>query len=176
MPATPKPVDYAYIAVSGAQIPDMLKVASGRVRFAQVISSGFGEVDEGKDLQARLLAAAREGGMRLIGHLLELLTHVLLLQFRGKISLHFIERFHAGGFFAHHLNDVIAVLRRDDVADVLRFCGEHELFKLRHRLAADNKSKVSALYRRARILRVRLRKCGEIAAGLHLLQQVLRLG
>lgn len=65
--ATPKPVDYAYIAVSGAQIPDMLKVAAGRVRFAQVISSGFGEVDEGKDLQARLLAAAREGGMRLIG-------------------------------------------------------------------------------------------------------------
>lgn len=65
--ATPKPVDYAYIAVSGTQIPDMLKVAAGRVRFAQVISSGFGEVDEGKDLQARLLAAAREGGMRLIG-------------------------------------------------------------------------------------------------------------
>ncbi|MDB5810168.1 MAG: hypothetical protein JWN94_2290 [Betaproteobacteria bacterium] len=65
--ATPKPVDYAYIAVSGAQIPDMLKVAAGRVRYAQVISSGFGEVDEGKDLQSRLLAAAREGGMRLIG-------------------------------------------------------------------------------------------------------------
>jgi len=65
--ATPKPVDYAYIAVSGAQIPDMLKVAAGRVRYAQVISSGFGEVDEGKDLQARLLAAAREGGMRLLG-------------------------------------------------------------------------------------------------------------
>src|SRR5215204_1653163 len=37
--ATPKPIDYAYIAVSGAQIPDMLKVASGRVRYAQVISS-----------------------------------------------------------------------------------------------------------------------------------------
>src|SRR3954465_470591 len=65
--STPKPVDYAYIAVSGAQIPDMLKVAAGRVRYAQVISSGFGEVDEGKDLQSRLLSAAREGGMRLIG-------------------------------------------------------------------------------------------------------------
>src|SRR5665647_2919459 len=34
--ATPQPVDYAYIAVSAAQIPDMLKVAAGRVRYAQV--------------------------------------------------------------------------------------------------------------------------------------------
>jgi acyl-CoA synthetase (NDP forming) len=64
---TPEPVDYAYIAVAGAQIPAMLKAASGRVRFAQVISSGFGEVDEGKDLQEALVVAAREGGARLIG-------------------------------------------------------------------------------------------------------------
>src|SRR5688572_23467137 len=42
---TPKPVDYAYIAVAGAQIPAMLESAKGHVRFAQVISSGFGEVD-----------------------------------------------------------------------------------------------------------------------------------
>jgi len=64
---TPQPVDYAYIAVSAAQIPDMLAAAAGHVRFAQVISSGFGEVDEGKDLQERLAAAARAGGMRLLG-------------------------------------------------------------------------------------------------------------
>ena len=64
---TPEPVDYAYIAVAGAQIPAMLKAAAGRVRFAQVISSGFGEVDEGKDLQDALVVAAREGGARLIG-------------------------------------------------------------------------------------------------------------
>jgi acyl-CoA synthetase (NDP forming) len=32
-----------------------------------VISSGFGEVDEGRELQEELAAAAREGGMRLIG-------------------------------------------------------------------------------------------------------------
>jgi acyl-CoA synthetase (NDP forming) len=64
---TPKPVDYAYIAVSAAQIPDMLAAAKGHVRYAQVISSGFGEVDEGKALQKRLAAAAREGGMRLLG-------------------------------------------------------------------------------------------------------------
>lgn len=64
---TPKPVDYAYIAVSGAQIPAMLSAAKGHVRFAQVISSGFGEVDEGKGLQDQLATAARDGGMRLIG-------------------------------------------------------------------------------------------------------------
>src|SRR5262252_10078237 len=64
---TPEPVDYAFIAVPGAQIPPMLRAARGRVRYAQVISSGFGEVDEGRALQAELAAAAREGGMRLIG-------------------------------------------------------------------------------------------------------------
>ena len=65
--ATPQPIDYAYIAVSAAQVPAMLEAAAGRVRFAQVISSGFGEVDEGKDLQQRLLDSARAGGMRLLG-------------------------------------------------------------------------------------------------------------
>ena len=64
---TPEPVDYAYIAVSAAQIPDMLSAAAGHVRYAQVISSGFGEVDAGKDLQQRLADAARAGGMRLLG-------------------------------------------------------------------------------------------------------------
>jgi acyl-CoA synthetase (NDP forming) len=64
---TPHPVDYAYIAVSAAQIPPMLAAARGRVRYAQVISSGFGEVDEGKALQEELAAAARAGGMRLLG-------------------------------------------------------------------------------------------------------------
>ncbi len=68
---TPLPVDYAYIAVAGAQIPAMLEAVGhkkpGHVRFAQVISSGFGEVDEGKDLQEQLVSAARAGGMRLLG-------------------------------------------------------------------------------------------------------------
>lgn len=64
---TPQPVDYAYIAVSAAQIPAMLAAAAGRVRYAQVISSGFGEVDTGKELQQQLAVAARAGGMRLLG-------------------------------------------------------------------------------------------------------------
>ncbi|MCW5605736.1 MAG: CoA-binding protein [Burkholderiales bacterium] len=64
---TPKPVDYAFIAIAGAQIPALLSAGNGRVRFAQVISSGFGEVDEGKALQDDLVTAARAGGMRLLG-------------------------------------------------------------------------------------------------------------
>lgn len=64
---TPKPVDYAYIAVSAAQIPGMLAAARNHVRFAQVISSGFGEVDEGKALQNALAESAKAGGMRLLG-------------------------------------------------------------------------------------------------------------
>jgi acyl-CoA synthetase (NDP forming) len=64
---TPKPVDYAYIAISAAQISGMLAAANGRVRYAQVVSSGFGEVEEGVVLQDDLAAAARTGGMRLLG-------------------------------------------------------------------------------------------------------------
>jgi len=64
---TPKPVDYAYIAIAAAQIPPLLASANGHLRFAQVISSGFGEVEEGRELQDALLQAARAGGARLIG-------------------------------------------------------------------------------------------------------------
>jgi acyl-CoA synthetase (NDP forming) len=64
---TPKPVDYAYIAIAAAQIPPLLAGANGHLRFAQVISSGFGEVEEGRALQQELVAAARAGGARLIG-------------------------------------------------------------------------------------------------------------
>ena len=64
---TPLPVDYALIAIAAAQIPPLLAGAAGRVRFAQVISSGFAELDSGRELQAALLKAARDGGMRLLG-------------------------------------------------------------------------------------------------------------
>jgi len=64
---TPQPVDYAYIAIAAALVPPLLRRARGRVRYAQVISSGFGEADEGRQLEEDLVAAAREGGMRLLG-------------------------------------------------------------------------------------------------------------
>ena len=63
----PRPVDYAYIAIAAAQVPPLLREGNGRVRYAHVISSGFGEVDEGRSLQDELVAAARAGGMRLVG-------------------------------------------------------------------------------------------------------------
>lgn len=64
---TPEPVDYAYVAVTAAQVPQLLASANGRVRYAQVISSGFGESEEGKELERELVEAAAAGGLRLLG-------------------------------------------------------------------------------------------------------------
>ncbi len=64
---TPLPIDYTFIAIAAAHIPALLAAANGRVRYAQVISSGFAEVDEGRNLQQQLAAAAQAGGMRLLG-------------------------------------------------------------------------------------------------------------
>jgi len=64
---TPETVDYAYIAVGADRVTPMLRAANGRVRFAQVISAGFGEVATGKMLQDDLVSAGQEGGCRVIG-------------------------------------------------------------------------------------------------------------
>lgn len=64
---TPEPVDYAYVAIGAQAIPDVLRNSNGRVRFAQVISSGFGEVPDGGERQAELVQSAREGGCRILG-------------------------------------------------------------------------------------------------------------
>jgi len=65
--ATPSPIDYAYIAIPGREVIPLLAKADGRVRFAQVVSSGFAESEGGVALEADLVKAARDGGMRLIG-------------------------------------------------------------------------------------------------------------
>ena len=64
---TPEPVDYAYIAIGAARIPQTLAEAAGRLKIAQVISSGFGEVEEGRGLQDELVASAEAAGIRVIG-------------------------------------------------------------------------------------------------------------
>jgi acyl-CoA synthetase (NDP forming) len=64
---TPEPIDYAYISIAAGRVPPMLAAAKGRVKFAQVLSSGFAEVPEGVALQEELVAASKEGGSRLIG-------------------------------------------------------------------------------------------------------------
>lgn len=65
--ATPQAVDYCFIVVAASRVADVIRAGCGRVRFAQVISSGFGEVAEGAALQQDLLAAARETGCRIVG-------------------------------------------------------------------------------------------------------------
>lgn len=65
--ATPEPVDYAYVAIGAQRIPDVLGAAAGRCRVAQVISSGFGEVEEGRELERELVAKARAAGVRVLG-------------------------------------------------------------------------------------------------------------
>lgn len=64
---TPTQVDYAYIAIPGRDVIPLLAKANGRVRFAQVVSSGFSESENGAALELELVQAAQQGGMRLIG-------------------------------------------------------------------------------------------------------------
>jgi acyl-CoA synthetase (NDP forming) len=64
---TPEPIDYAYVAIGAERIPDVLAAAKGRCRIAQVISSGFGEVEEGRALERTLMEKARAAGVRVLG-------------------------------------------------------------------------------------------------------------
>lgn len=61
------PVDYAFVAMPGARVAQALAAGAGKVRFAQVVASGFGEVEEGIELEANLVSAVRAAGIRLIG-------------------------------------------------------------------------------------------------------------
>lgn len=63
----PEPVDYACIAIGAPRIPGTIAAAAGRLKIAQVISSGFGELEEGRALQDDLVAAARTAGVRVLG-------------------------------------------------------------------------------------------------------------
>lgn len=63
----PEPVDYAYIAIGAARIPDAIAGAAGRLKIAQVISSGFGELEEGRGLQEDLVRKAADAGVRVLG-------------------------------------------------------------------------------------------------------------
>jgi acyl-CoA synthetase (NDP forming) len=64
---TPEPIDYAFIALGAERVPPILAQANGRLRFAQVISSGFSEVEGGGALERELVAKAHAGGVRIIG-------------------------------------------------------------------------------------------------------------
>jgi acyl-CoA synthetase (NDP forming) len=64
----PGGVDYAEISVGAETAADVLRAAAGNARTATVNSAGFAEVgEEGRKLEAGIVAAARQGGIRFIG-------------------------------------------------------------------------------------------------------------
>ena len=63
----PETIDYAFVCVPAAAVPDLVKDAHGRVRFMQVMTSGFGEIREGVELNERLRAELRGSDVRLLG-------------------------------------------------------------------------------------------------------------
>jgi acyl-CoA synthetase (NDP forming) len=63
----PQEIDYAYIAVPRAAVPPLLAEAGGRVRFAQIMTSGFGEGGRGEGSKSELAQAIARGGMRVLG-------------------------------------------------------------------------------------------------------------
>lgn len=60
-------VDFAYIAIPAAHVARVITAAAGVVRYAQVMSSGFGEVIGGRALEEHLIQAARAAGVRVLG-------------------------------------------------------------------------------------------------------------
>jgi len=65
----PQPAELAVIATPARTVPGLIEEAGAAgIKAALVLSSGFAEVGaEGRELQARLLEAARRGGVRVIG-------------------------------------------------------------------------------------------------------------
>jgi acyl-CoA synthetase (NDP forming) len=60
-------IDFAYVAVGAKQVIDVIASAAGKVRYAQVMSSGFGEIAEGRALEQKLVDTARAGSVRVLG-------------------------------------------------------------------------------------------------------------
>ncbi|NQU07212.1 MAG: CoA-binding protein [Candidatus Abyssubacteria bacterium] len=68
MSAVPEPVDLALVVVPPAKAPQVLRECAGKTKVALVIAAGFGELGpEAKRLEADLVGAAREGGIRVVG-------------------------------------------------------------------------------------------------------------
>lgn len=63
----PREIDYAYVAAPQPAVPGLLSNAAGKVRFAQIMTSGFGEGGRGAGSDAELTAAIEAGGMRVLG-------------------------------------------------------------------------------------------------------------
>lgn len=116
----PEIVDYAYIAIPAARVPSLLAEANGRVAFAQVMSSGFAEVEGGEVLQTELLRSARQGGVRVIGpnclglhstrarvtfidKMLDTVGHLAVISQSGGMGVDILRRGQARGLRFSHL-------------------------------------------------------------------------
>ena len=88
----PETVDYAFVCVGAESVPGLVEDAAGKVRFMQVMTSGFGEVAEGGSLQGHLAHALQNSDVRLLGP-----NCIGMYSARGRIS--FIENteFKGGG-------------------------------------------------------------------------------
>lgn len=62
-----EPIDYAFVALPASRVSEALSQGAGQLSFAQVVSSGFGEIDGGQELETALVDVARAAGIRLIG-------------------------------------------------------------------------------------------------------------
>lgn len=66
--AVPEDIDYLYVSIPASAIPSMLAEGRGKIRFAHIMTGGFGEAGiEGKLAEEGLLNVARENNIRLIG-------------------------------------------------------------------------------------------------------------
>ncbi len=65
----PRPCDVALIVLAASHVPGAIEqCGKAGIPFAVVLSSGFSEVGaEGRELQSQLVAAARRGGVRVVG-------------------------------------------------------------------------------------------------------------
>jgi acyl-CoA synthetase (NDP forming) len=63
----PGEVDYAYVTLPARHVVPALTGLAGRVGFAQVISSGFGETATGAELESELTRVARRERVRVLG-------------------------------------------------------------------------------------------------------------
>jgi len=69
LPAIPEPVELAVVAVPARDVVAVTRDAAGAgVRALVIVSAGFGELgEEGREVQAEILAIAREHGIRVVG-------------------------------------------------------------------------------------------------------------
>ena len=63
----PDGVDLGIVVVPASKVPGVLEGFEGKVRAALVISSGFGETEEGRALEEEITRIARKAGIPLVG-------------------------------------------------------------------------------------------------------------